>query len=511
MLTILAKLPSHFVIGTYPMVVHYKKNIALALIVFLPLLLILLQGLKLSSGVFSYTLDDPYIHLALAKNIGLGNYGINLTEPSAPSSSILWPFLLAPFSYFSRYFELIPLVINACCLALLAGVIDRIFADLGLAVRLTVTAMILLSLNAYGLVFTGMEHSLQLLLVALILLPVLDNTRHDKGNYKTPSHALLALILLPLVRYEGLAISLPMIAYTFTKGERSKALLAFGIIAVSMIGFSLFVDKHGLGFLPASVLAKSSHGGLGSTIENFKHNLLQYGFLFLPLTLVATKLWQKDRALSLVILVSAILHFLFGKYGWFERYANYYLLFAVLICLRASVNMKLPVLPAILCLPLVFFSCVQATTRTPLATSNIYHQQAQMAKIATLLAEPVAVNDLGLVALRSGQYVLDLWGLGSIDVLRYRQSNARHDWIHELMDKKHVSYAFVYDQAFFAKPDNWTKVGELKLLQRRITPAFDTVGLYATGPSSIAKLSAILKAFPQPQNDNPPFSLSIMQ
>ena len=173
--------------------------------------------------------------------------------------------------------------------------------------------------------------------------------------------------------------------------------------------------------------------------------------------------------------------------------------------------MSLKVFPAILCLPLVFLSCLQATTMTPLAASNIVHQQAQFAKIATMLAEPIAVNDLGLVALRSGQYVLDLWGLGSIEALHYRQSHANAEWMRELMDKKHVKYAFVYEAWFIYKPKNWIKVGELKLLQKRITPAYDSVSLYATDPSSVAKLSATLREFLHTQNNNPAFSLSIMQ
>src|ERR1700742_688744 len=49
-----------------------------------------------NSGHFSFSLDDPYIHLRLAENIVHGTYGINPGEYSAPSSSILWPFLLAP-------------------------------------------------------------------------------------------------------------------------------------------------------------------------------------------------------------------------------------------------------------------------------------------------------------------------------------------------------------------------------------------------------------------------------
>jgi hypothetical protein len=42
-----------------------------------------------------YTLDDPYIHLSLAENLLRGHYGVNLDEVASPSSSILYPFLLA--------------------------------------------------------------------------------------------------------------------------------------------------------------------------------------------------------------------------------------------------------------------------------------------------------------------------------------------------------------------------------------------------------------------------------
>jgi hypothetical protein len=39
----------------------------LALLVFLPLLVMLMLVVHFSGGVFAYTLDDPYIHLALAE------------------------------------------------------------------------------------------------------------------------------------------------------------------------------------------------------------------------------------------------------------------------------------------------------------------------------------------------------------------------------------------------------------------------------------------------------------
>jgi hypothetical protein len=52
----------------------------------------------LNGGHFTYALDDAYIHLALARNIAHGHYGVNAGEFAAPASSALWPFLLAPFA-----------------------------------------------------------------------------------------------------------------------------------------------------------------------------------------------------------------------------------------------------------------------------------------------------------------------------------------------------------------------------------------------------------------------------
>ncbi|MGD0961023.1 MAG: hypothetical protein ABSB19_14555 [Methylomonas sp.] len=484
--------------------------ISLTLLVFLPLILMLLLVLYSSGGAFAYTLDDPYIHLALAKNIWLGNYGINLTEPSAPSSSILWPFILAPFSITADFFEFLPLIINACCLGALAFVIDRIFSDLKFSDRLVLTAAILLSLNAYGLVFTGLEHSLQILLVAVILLPILAKTGSVRRQYSTPRYALAALILLPLVRYEGLAISLPMLFYIYAKGERQKAIFAFFLLATLMMGFSVFLAAHDLGFLPSSVLAKSSHGDLGSAAENLLRNIEKYGFILLPVTLLAVNFWHKDRPFSFAIIIATGLHFLLGKQGWFGRYENYYLMFIVLIGLRVSINLGFRAIPAILCLPFVFYSLAICTKNTPLAASNVQYQQAQMAKIAKTLAEPVAVNDLGLVSFKSGQYVLDLWGLGSIDALRYQKTSTNADWMSELMEKKRVNYAFVYESSFKQKPDNWILVGELKLLQKRAMIAHDTVAFYATDESHAEKLSKILKEFSQRESGSTEFSVRIM-
>src|SRR5437773_1407993 len=67
--------------------------------------------LFINSGHLVYTLDDAYIHLSLAENIARCHYGINPGESSSPSSSILWPFLLAPVAG-SALGTAAPLVLN---------------------------------------------------------------------------------------------------------------------------------------------------------------------------------------------------------------------------------------------------------------------------------------------------------------------------------------------------------------------------------------------------------------
>src|SRR5689334_1757083 len=62
--------------------------------------LVLLCGILLrNGGHFAYTLDAPYTQMALAEQITHGTYGLNPGEPASPSSSILWPFLLAFLSW----------------------------------------------------------------------------------------------------------------------------------------------------------------------------------------------------------------------------------------------------------------------------------------------------------------------------------------------------------------------------------------------------------------------------
>jgi hypothetical protein len=479
----------------------------LAVVPFATLLFLVLWSTR---GNFTYTLDDPYIHLALARNIWHGHYGINPSEFSAPSSSILWPFLLAPFSANARIFEYAPLILNFISLWATIAVICRIFDDLPAVLRTLVVGSIALALNFYGLVFSGMEHSLQILLVAIGMLPLISSKWEDgAGKKKVPAYVVAALIALPLMRYEGLAISLPMLLFLFVHGHRKTAVLSTAIIALAVGSFSWFLHVNGADYLPSSVVAKADLSGLAGVLHNLKENLKEYGFMLLPVAWIAGMYWKASRSRCFVVLAVTVLHFLFSHFGQLGRYEAYYNMFIVVLSVRLAVDSGLKLMPAILCLPFVFHTMAVSTFYTPQEAENIYSQQAQMARIANMLGAPVAVNDLGLMALRSGNYTLDLWGLGSTEALRNRLRGGDSGWITALMAREHVKYAFVYDWWFPNKPASWIKVGELKMLQRKLTPAGDMVTLYAADPSSAAKLRSTLTSFAQQNASQDFFSVSI--
>jgi hypothetical protein len=167
--------------------------------------------LWLNQGRFLYTMDDAYIHLALAENLAQGHYGVNPGELSAPASSILWPLLLVPAAW-TGVEEAIPLLLNIAAsgvtLALYWTVVEQALAEIPAERRMRATALIVTLLipatNLVGLAFMGMEHSLQLLLATAVVAGLVV----ERETHRVSWWLALAVVAGPLVRYEALALSL---------------------------------------------------------------------------------------------------------------------------------------------------------------------------------------------------------------------------------------------------------------------------------------------------------------
>jgi hypothetical protein len=148
----------------------------------------------------------------------------------------------------------------------------------------------------------------------------------------------------------------------------------------------------------------------------------------------------------------------------------------------------------LLLMPLALRS-MAAFTKAKQACVNIYEQQFQMAQLVSQLPgkSVVAANDIGAVSFYTGAEVVDLWGLGSIEVARSRrQARWDADFLNGLMASKHVQLVMIYDSWFGDKiHPSWKKVATWKI-QNNVICGDDTVTFYTTGANSSTQVKEVL-------------------
>ncbi len=486
---------------------------------------------RMADGHLVYTLDDPYIHLSLASHILHGGFGINEHEYSSPSSSILYPLILVP-TLAVGLGTLGPILINTVATGLSVWLaiefLWRRTAPTDKAERWLIHLLcpfVILSINAYGLPMTGMEHSLHVLTVIVVMREMAA-----VADRRAPSPWLYAALLcMPFLRFEGLALAGAALVILFSLGQRRVAATVGLAIVVGLLIDAAVMRRLGLPFLPSSVLLKSRSaadvaGGLGlvGVLKGLATNLAlalrtRWGLIFsLVLCLVIRALWsvrtRRDavdpRAIGLVLLLAGLgAHLLAGQYGWFHRYEVY----AVAILVMGALTVlgphllrwrvmttwagKLALLAA---LALLVQPYADATVTTPFASQNIYHQQFQMHRFATeFFPHNVAVNDLGWVSFQNRSFVLDLWGLGSEPVRKARAARkvGKSD-IRGWTQAADVDYAMIYEAWFVdAIPDEWCLMAVLETEQ--VTAAGPNVLFLATKRSVQDQMRDALQHFAQ--------------
>lgn len=505
-----------------------KLETRLSLAVAVPLLLLVAGTaaaiLWLCGGRLIYSLDDPYISLALADQIAQGHYGINAGEASSPASSILYPFLLAALAW-APWREWTPFILNAAAALATAVILAReacrleivktrvqIFAAAALIVVLCV------AINVVGLVFIGLEHSLHVL-TAVYVIAGLARTLETGA---APRLLIVAIVLLPLWRFEGLAeAGLAILALGIARQWRPALVAAATIAAAAAIDIA-GMTALGLPPLPSSVLVKSdiAHaGGLAALWHSIWANLAgslsnpeaHPAFLLLGLVIARPlsaprNTGRRDWLIAGVAGGTLVAHILFGAWGWFARYEDYAIATGAagaIVLWREKLTAFLarprliPVAASAIALLLLGRAYVFAEVATPVASLGIYEQQYQMHRFAAeFWRRPVGVNDLGWVGYRNPNYVLDLWGLGS-ETARTLRANAANDplWLDRLVAQRGVGLVMIYDEWFAGQvPPAWRRVAELKAAHR-LTAPFDTVGFYLTAGGAASEAQGALRAF----------------
>ena len=175
-----------------------------------------------NGGDFTYALDDPYIHLALSKNLQHFHYGINLSEFSAPSSSIIWTFLLAPFASFLLSPLIINFILSVITLVFFNKTLDLLFDIKNRKHKNAFLTALMIMLVPAGnftwLIMTGMEHALQVMSVSMIIYGTVRYIKKGKIGFLLPA----ALVVAPLVRYEDMTVVLSVLLFLLLCREIKK-------------------------------------------------------------------------------------------------------------------------------------------------------------------------------------------------------------------------------------------------------------------------------------------------
>jgi hypothetical protein len=494
------------------------------------LLPIVLGILVFNNGHFVYTLDDAYIHLAMSEGIHAGGYGINPTEHASASSSILFPYLLAWASPYP-FHEYVPFALNVAALVVTVILFRTFFTEIGMdrSPRCRFAATVLaaalpIALNLVGLVFMGMEHSLQVMLDVAIFLGVIRALEHRRVDSWLP----VALFLAPLVRYESLLISGLALIVLVRRGFWKQATVTALLIAASVGAFSLYLTSIGLSPFPNSISANSnfvdqtitgSHAVsiLFAALRQFMFNLFQlrgpilfvFAVVFGVIVFRAKKTARSpaDKLVALIGFLTCIGFLFGGKLMGMGRHEAAMFTLAVLILIylfrdrfMEDIESRARSRQTMLCiylLAVLFGTFLPGAVLAPVASNNIHEQQYQMHRLATeFIPGPVAVNDIGWVSYRNEAPVLDLWGLASTGALRARRTGSAPAALAKLVSQSGAPLIMIYDEWFDARlTTEWVPLARLHLSKRAIYVAENTVALYAPIGADIAKLRTKLRDF----------------
>lgn len=497
-----------------------------------------INSISLCDGHFIYPIDDTYIHLSLAENIANGAYGVNSSEFSSPSSSILYPLLLAAtellgFGYYG------PFVINAVAAGLSVWLLLEFFWRYSVPEGIPIWSifpnatapLLILSISAVALPMLGMEHSLHVLTVLLTFRGLVAVAE----GVKTPFWLVLALIAMPLVRFEGMALAgAASLALVLLGRWRSGVAVSVAIIACfSLYGFVM--HQLGLPILPSSVMSKSriaanlagdtatlvrGGGGIRGLLHQIFWQTLSFerwgvifGLVICVLMISARNPQGHIRPVASpgfiiggVMALALGAHLVAGRYGWFFRYEVY----AVAICIVGGIYLLrntlqnlmkapfiVPKLGVVGFLVIIDLQYVNATLVSPSAARSVYDQQYQMHRFATeYFPHAVAVQDLGWTSYRNENYVLDLAGLGSESVRKLRVNRMfNSESVSAMVAKSSVDFAMIYDQGIIWRsvPKNWCRMAILKT--KRVTQGGSTVQFLATNRAIIDEMRAALEKF----------------
>ena len=461
-----------------------------------------------NGGTFTYPTDDPYIHLAMARNLlDHGTFGIAPHVYASASSSPLWTILLAgSMAIFGRA-EWLPLALNVAIGIVLCNQVAKLVPWQVLQRRRLVTAVVLVgSAGIAPLAVIGMEHVLHASLgvAAFVLVE-----RARRGDLDKRGAWLLAAVFAAgsLARFEMGFIAIGcMVALLALSSDRvgtlregiheptllharvRPALIVFGATAVPILAFGAINIAFGGHLLPNSVIAKSAYGegplSFLTTTEGWRllanrlvadPTLVAVVGLAAGTAVLATRTPSRKWGGTLVaFVIAALLHGVFAGVGrldpYWARYDAYLVIAGIALLVAATRDLppdtwrRAATLALVVVLGFTGFSRVVLLTKLPASSHEVQRQQLQTATFLGRYYDgrSVIVNDLGEVAWHHEGDVVDLVGLGTTEVLdAWKAGTFDHRFAEKVVLEHHAPVAAVYPEWFRGElPKQWVPVAQ---------------------------------------------------
>jgi hypothetical protein len=522
----------------FSIISKYLPIIVAVAVLWITILILFRESITINRGIFTYVLDDPYIHMAMAKNLILhGVWGVDKYGFTSSSSSPLWIIVLS-LAYFLFGVNLfIPFILNVMFATIFIFIAYSIFRYYKMQPMYNLIFLLFLIFFTPipALAFTGMEHILQIVIIVLFTFIGVKMLCEDKSNNLKYIMLPILAALVVAVRYEDLIIVLIIAAMFFIKREFWKSLSILGASMVPVFAYGIYSTMNGWFFLPNSLITKTifveaktqafSLNGITLLMNNFLN--IQNLFIFIPLILAIgllifrfrekKRLWNAQNILLITFIGTATLHMIAARTGWFYRYEAYLIALGILT-IAIGINEYLPAVPKwdkklisknLTLIIIIFVLFVSLAGRgycsfneVPKATHNIYDQQYQMSLFIQKYykGDAVSLNDVGAVNYATDIKSVDLLGLSGLNVSKeILKENYTIKDIDNITRQNHVKVIIVYEDLYKKYltggiPSDWVKIGQWKI-NNRITCFMDTVSFYAIDPQDAENLTKNLKEF----------------
>lgn len=457
----------------------------------------------LTDGKMGVPLDDTWIHFQFADNFSKGNFfQFNPGEYTAGTTSPLYVIVLGTFSFITQHFIFNSVFLSAsfhflCCLFIYRVSLivfennDSLYRNLSSGVynpesisMLTALLTILNGRFAWS-ALSGMETTMFTFFCILGVYFHIKNLKHDTVNL----YPALFLTLATISRPEGFlffTLYLFDLSLNLYRSDKLKtefriilfSVIIFLIVTVPYLIFSYKISGH---FFPNTFRGQGGSFHLIPNYEYVKTALLNF---------------LKDNPFTGVFYIVSVFFYVFNLKKYFSelKYLNLIFLWIILLPLVSSVLIPnwrhhvrylFPVIPFINLVSVFVFFKISGKVRFSrfrqfvsekkyvlylipvfslvnyfifaaalgFNTDNINSQQVKLAnwvKSNVSRNETIAVNDIGAIGFISKNRIIDMAGLITPEILKYRTYtwDDNLDSLNYLLKKNNVTYIIIYDEWF---------------------------------------------------------------